>query len=120
MVEEHTISAEEIINYRKKSNITREELAGKLGVTTTTIHNWENKNNICRGKNATKILDLIRNQNTKKERLNGEIELNLKFKNIEKKEIKELLKSLQSPEDKTNLNQKVCVNMIIGAQILIQ
>ena len=75
MIEETIINSQDIINYRKETNITREELAANLGFTATTIHNWENENSICKEKNASKLLELIENEKEEINTLNGEIEI---------------------------------------------
>lgn len=51
-------SEKKILEYRKKNNLTKDELAKKLNVTTKTIRFWENGGNISR-KNFLKIQKLF-------------------------------------------------------------
>ncbi len=120
MIEETIINARDIINYRKKANITREELAANLGVTGTTIHNWENENSVCKGKNASKLLEIINQEKGITDKINGEIEVIFKFKNINKKDIKEILQTVQSSEEENDLIKKTYFNMILVAPIISQ
>lgn len=55
-----TITPEEIRAFREEHQISRSRLAGALGVSSTTIQNWETHNGVAMPRLQQRVADLIK------------------------------------------------------------